>query len=299
VPDASLNCSTPTTDANGDSQYCCGTTTAACAADSTVDCSASGTTGYSCPSGVVPDASAGTCSTPTTTANGDTYCCGTSTGTTCTADSTVQGCTGSSTGYSCTGTDTPDQSASLTCSIGVAGSGDTLYCCSDVNAPAGCMVDDTVTGCTGGSYGFSCTGTDAPDANDPTLSCSDGVAGSGDTLYCCSDVNTPATCMADDSVTGCTGNSYGFSCTGTDAPDANDTSLICSEGVAGTGDTLYCCIDNTATTCTQDDTLTCPTPGSFGFTCTGSDDPSTSDTTLTCSNPTTDADGNMDYCCTN
>jgi hypothetical protein len=294
VPDSSLNCSGATADANGNADYCCGSVaTGSCDPDTSVSCQ-SGSDGYTCTDGATPTA-AMNCSQPTSDSGGDHYCCGTAS-TTCVADSSVEGCTGSSTGYSCTGTDTPDQSASLSCSDGVAGNGETLYCCTDFMTPASCMVDDTVTGCTGGSYGFSCTGTDAPDANDASLSCSDGVASGADTDYCCIDITTPATCSPDDSVTGCTGDSYGYSCTGSDPPDATDTSIVCSEGVMSGGDTIYCCIDNTSTSCTQDDSVQCSTAGSYGFTCTGTDAPSDSDTSLTCSAPTADG-GNSTYCC--
>jgi hypothetical protein len=43
-------------------------------------------------------------------------------------------------------------------------------------------------------------------------------------------------------VQGCTGNSYGFSCSGSAIPSQADTSLTCSAGVPGNGGlTLYCC----------------------------------------------------------
>jgi hypothetical protein len=127
--------------------------------------------------------------------------------------------------------------------MGVAGTGETLYCCSGVNAPGACMADPTVTGCTGSAYGFSCTGSAPPNANDPSLSCSGGVAGTGDTSYCCADANLPATCTPDPTVTGCTGGAYGFTCTDTSLPSENDPSLSCSAGVAGSdGGTSYCCI---------------------------------------------------------
>lgn len=238
VPDTSLNCSDPVADANGNTDYCCATSTADCTTDSSVDCSASGATGYSCPTGVTPDSSAGTCSDPTATANGDTYCCTTSTGDSCTADSSVT-CMANASGYSCTGTATPDS----------------------------------------------------------TLDCSDPTAVSGGNEYCCFTFSS-STCMADDSVSGCTGDSYGFSCTGSDSPDSSDSTLTCSDGVASGSDTIYCCIDNTDTSCTQDSSLSCPTPGSFGFSCTSSDSPMTSDPTLTCSDGVADG-ANTDFCCTN
>ena len=303
VPGDSGTCSAGTVDSNGDTPYCCYTTTSgACTADTTVTCTTAGATGETCTGGAVPP-TADNCTAGTADSNGDVpYCCGNSSASTCSADSSVTGCTGGATGYSCTGTDTPDATdTSIICSDGVAGTGDTLYCCATATTPATCMADETVTGCTGQSYGFSCTGSDPPDASDPTLICSDPVTSGSDSLYCCATDTVSSTCMADDTVTGCTGNSYGFSCTGSDAPDASDTSLVCSEGVMTGSDTIYCCVDNTDATCVQDDTITCPSSGadgSFGLKCSTSADPT--DPTLNCSAGTADPDGSStDFCCTN
>ncbi len=280
-----FGCSTSTTPA------------ATCIADSTVDCSSSGTTGYSCPSGVAPDSSAGACGAPLTDANGnDDYCCGVTTGNSCTADSAVDCTASGTTGYSCNTGDVPPTSAGTCSDVTPTANGDT-YCCGTTTTGPTCSPDSTVAGCTGSSSGFSCTGTDRPD-DTASLICSEGVAGSGDTLYCCSDLTTPSTCMPDDTVTGCAGNSYGFSCTGSDAPDMTDTSIICSDGIATGSDTIYCCVDNTDASCAEDDTLNCTTPGSFGFSCTSSAAPT--DPTLTCSAGTPDTDGtSTDFCCTN
>jgi hypothetical protein len=110
----------------------------------------------------------------------------------CSADQTVTGCSGSSTGYSCTGSDTPEDSDStLECSVGIAGNaGSTLFCCLGAPSTANsCAPDETVSGCAGGSYGFSCTvSTDNPMDAYSDLTCSTGVAGNaGSTLFCCTD----------------------------------------------------------------------------------------------------------------
>jgi hypothetical protein len=106
-----------------------------------------------------------------------------------------------------------------------------------------CAEDSTVTGCSGGSMGFSCTGNDTPDDSDPSLTCSVGIEGNaGSTLYCCITGFTSSTCAVDPTVTGCDAPSIGFSCAGTDTPTDADPSLNCSVGIPGNANsTLFCC----------------------------------------------------------
>jgi hypothetical protein len=118
-----------------------------CTPDSSVDC-ASGTTGYSCPSGSdAPDQTDTTlvCSVPVSANGADEYCCYTNTitasGSTCEQDPSVGGCMPDSAGnpsygFSCTGADTPDMDYSnISCSSGTTGQMDaqgdaaTTYCC--------------------------------------------------------------------------------------------------------------------------------------------------------------------------
>jgi hypothetical protein len=99
--------------------------------------------------------------------------------------------------------------------------------------------------------------------------------------------------------------SVGYSCTSTDAPDDSDPTIECSIGVAdpsASGTTDYCCLIGetfAAGTCAQDDTVgDCTTPGSYGFSCAGTDTPDQTDATLTCSAGVPDADGtSTDFCC--
>jgi hypothetical protein len=111
-------------------------------------------------------------------------------------------------------------------------------------APAGqvegCGQDSTVS-CDQGA-GYSCTGNDTPEDTDSSLACSDGVEVDGATLYCCVTFAS-STCMPDDTVVGCTGYSYGFSCTGSDTPDQADSTLDCSQPTQANGALLYCCTD--------------------------------------------------------
>ena len=236
----------------------------------------------------------------------------------CTVNSTTNGggsacntsasvtCEGMATGYSCTGSSTPAQTDSnLDCTSGTADNGNTDYCCVSLNSSVTCAQDTTVQGCAAASYGFSCTGSDTPDQDQAGLVCSTGTpASNGATLYCCGytagvDAGTDAgtTCMQDPTVT-CTGSAQGWSCTGSDTPDQDQTGLVCSTGTAGSGNTAYCCIPFTSTTCMQDSTVQGCQSGSYGFSCTGTDSPSQSDSSLTCSTGTAGTGGETLYCCT-
>jgi hypothetical protein len=241
----------------------------------------------------------------------------------CTVNSTTNGgsacntssnvtCEGAATGYTCSGSSAPsDGDSTLDCSSGTPDNGNTDFCCISLNSSVTCGQDSTVQGCVAGSYGFSCTGSDTPDQDQAGLVCSTGTAGSnGDTLYCCSytddagtdDGGTDSatdgsdTCMQDQTVT-CTGSAQGWSCTGSDTPDQDQTGLVCSTGTAGNGDTQYCCIPFTSTTCMQDSTVQGCQAGSYGFSCTGTDTPSQNDSSLDCSTGTAGNNGETLYCC--
>lgn len=255
TPDESnptLACSSGRVTASGLVAYCCAAsgfpTSSSCSADASVTGCQVGSYGYACTGSTRPEdvdtslvCSAGV---PSAAANSYDYCCETAATVTnaCGADPTVTGCVGGSTGYTCVGTATPD--ATLDCSAGVPGVGQTtVYCCGGTSAGS-CAADTTVTGCATGSAGYSCSGVARPDA-DGTLQCSSGVptADGASTAYCCYSAPTAtSTCTVDSTVTGCTGGSYGFACTGTDTPADSNTSLVCGPGAAGNdGNTLYCC----------------------------------------------------------
>lgn len=157
-----------------------------------------------------------------------------------------------------------------------------------------CTADTTVD-CMQGN-GWSCTGSDTPEDNADVV-CSTGTEDSGKTDYCCvTGSGVTSTCSIDSSVTCQEGT--GFSCTGSDSPDQSDSSLVCSEPSSDGSNTDYCCTPySSGGTCMQDSTVTGCTSGSYGFSCTGSDSPSSTDSSLTCSTPTTDPNGGMDYCC--
>ncbi|MEI9938638.1 MAG: hypothetical protein WDO69_15580 [Pseudomonadota bacterium] len=201
--------------------------------------------GYSCQGVLKPSP---TCGTGTVEADGETgYCCGVDSTDTCVVD-TAAGCTDGSTGYSCTGGVLPGSGdPSLSCGTGVAGpNGDALYCCIGVTSSS-CSSDSSVTGCTGGSYGFSCASTDTPTQGNAALDCSTPAPGpDGSSLYCCVGFSgSTGSCTPDSSVAGCTGSSFGFSCTSSDAPDQTQPSLLCSTATPGPhNESLYCCSNN-------------------------------------------------------
>ena len=164
---------------------CCtlGTGASTCHADSAVSCSG-GRSGYTCTGTDTPAQAAPiVCDPGKAQGSQTTYCCGTYTSPSCTLTS---GC-GDYT-FSCTGTAHPwDSDPSLRCGPPNPGFEDepTLYCCSvrDPAAPNTCSADSTIP-CTS-SMGYSCTGTDAPSDDDPSLVCGTPTAYQGKSLYCC------------------------------------------------------------------------------------------------------------------
>ena len=109
--------------------------------------------------------------------------------------------------------------------------------------------------------------------------------------------NNTDTCTASAAVSCITG-ATGYSCTGAATPDT--TLLLCSEPTATASGNDYCCLPvATGTlTCAQDQTVTCPQAGSYGFSCTSTDSPSAEYSDLTCSTGTA-ANGATQYCCVN
>ncbi len=227
----SAGCTVETNDANATE----------CRIDGAVQCGGN-FVGYSCQGDRKPSLD---CGAGTTETDGEIgYCCGVGATSACTVD-TAAGCSDGSTGYSCTNGVLPNESdPSQTCGQGVAGpNGDALYCCI-TGTTSSCAADASVVGCTGGSSGFSCTSADTPSQGNPALACSSPTPGeAGSLLYCCIGLTgSTGSCAPDSSVVGCTGNSFGFSCTSTDTPDQTQTSLVCSTATSGPdNDLLYCC----------------------------------------------------------
>jgi hypothetical protein len=226
------------------------TSTTQCNVDAAVNCT-NNSVGYSCQGDVTPQQNDVTlnCGAGVTEPNGETgFCCAGPTDGACTIDNSA-GCTNGSTGYSCAGAESPtDADPTQACGAGVGdNNGNTLYCCYTTPASTSCAPDATVAGCGGGSYGFSCTSTDTPTDANAALNCSAPLTeDNGVSLYCCVGF-APGTssCMPDSSVVGCSGSSFGFSCTSTDTPDQTQTSLTCSDPTSGPdNEMLYCCSNN-------------------------------------------------------
>jgi len=300
--DASLICSSGTPASSGLTLYCCLYTAAmsSCTSDPSVTsgCKGEGASyGFSCTGSDAPDKTFGylVCGQSAPGPNGTSlYCCNDNatiapTMPTCAMDSTIA-CGGGLAGYTCASGATP--AASLNCGAGTAvPNGGMSYCC---GTAASCAANASVTGCQGGSTGYSCTGGTTPDAS---LNCGSGVAGpTGDTYYCCG--GAAGTCMQDATVAGCSGTSKGYSCTGALSPSATDATLVCSVGTAGAnGSTSYCCLTNASTTCKQDSSVQGCAGNSYGFSCSGADTPAQANMSLTCSAGTAGNGGLTLYCC--
>jgi hypothetical protein len=238
----------------------------------------------------------------------------------CQQDSTVD-CSGGGDGFSCDTGDNPEaEDSSLSCSTPTSSAGEDDYCC--FTAPSGfgdssCAPDDDLTAVCPDpdSYGYQCDTGDDPSTLDSSLNCSQSTPDSDGMHddFCCTlgasssssssgsssggdDSSFGTGCVADDSL-GCADSATGISCPGGTVPD--DSAGICSDPTTNSdGTDGFCCITIADTGCSQDDSVTgCEYP-SFGFSCTsGSPDPSTEDSSLNCSQPTSDPDGNDDYCC--
>jgi hypothetical protein len=245
----------------------------------------------------------------------------------CTADSSVD-CSGGGDPFSCQSGDNPEnEDPSLSCSTPqpdtAAGLDD--FCCFTftVGSATTCTADDDLTtACPDAdSYGYQCASpSDDPTSLDASLTCSGGVADPDgtDTDFCCtlsgsssssggsSGGTVPANCTADSSVD-CSGGGDGFSCDSGDNPENEDPTLSCStpqpDPTSGLDD--FCCFTGftgSSTTCTADDNLTtqCPDADSYGYQCADpNDDPTSLDSSLTCSGGVPDPDGtDTDFCCT-
>jgi hypothetical protein len=168
-----------------------------------------------------------------------------------------------------------------------------------------CSEDSSVSCSTG--MGWSCTGSSQPEDSNSGLVCSNDV---GTGQFCC----VSSSCNYDATVTGCASGTTGYSCaTGDSAPDATDSTLVCSVPTTANGVDEYCCFTNVTTvsatsTCEQDSTVSGCQPDSagnpsYGFSCTGSESPDTDFSNITCSAMGTsgmDAQGAAAtlFCCT-
>ncbi len=217
---------------------------------------------------------------------------------TCSANSNVSCSNG--VGYTCSGTALPPSSAGQCNSIDNTGD----FCCVESGT---CGVSSSVV-CTGGNgTGYLCTGAAQPAQTNPNLVCNTNGTGA----FCCV---ASTTCTYDSNVIGCESGTLGYSCASGDAPpDATDSALVCSVPTTESGLDEYCCFTNTTTapgtsTCQPDSSVAGCQPDSAGnpsyrFSCTGSENPDTDFSNITCSTqgtPGSDSQGNaaLLYCCT-
>lgn len=224
---------------------------------------------------------------------------------TCASDANVS-CDANFVGYSCSGADRPDELVDTTkvvdsvlCNPTDPVNGRSAFCCTSIKTTC---VSDARTVCTDGASGYSCMGTNRPDAFDPSLVCGQGIHAYGLISYCCgiggnADAG-PVTgqCIRNTSVP-CPDLSatLGFTCTRPGLPTETDLGmnqsrsevpLICSlsfpDVVTPTAND-FCCYTPTAAppnyTCLQDQLSGQSVPGcstqpgvSFGFACTGQQD---------------------------
>jgi hypothetical protein len=204
--------------------------------------------------------------------------------------------------FSCAGSARPDQNPNFSQGVqgivctdqGVLQPGQERFCCT--SGTTSCAYDPNAV-CPATTYGYSCLGTNRPDAFDPTLSCGQGIASGGLFVYCCGTEATPA-CAKDTNISCATGTT-GFRCTGPGLPNEgelgvdqsrSDAPLLCSLPVPqANGATAFCCFtptdEPTGATCLQDQEVTgCPS-GSYGFSCAGTDTPDEDYPRMSCTQP--------------
>jgi|HubBroStandDraft_1064217.scaffolds.fasta_scaffold09652_1 hypothetical protein len=170
----------------------------------------------------------------------------------------------------------------------------------DAGAEASASCSPTaISGCALGTYGYACTGSDRPQQeSDASLACTLAPDGgpSGTTAYCC----ITSTCSSlNDAGSGLIDPCYEtgwtlYGCSGQDTPQqASSVPLACQVTTGGCyGATDYCC---GPPSCTPNAALSCA--GQTGYTCTGDDTPSQSNSALGCSQVSTNSDGATNYCC--
>ena len=162
----------------------------------------------------------------------------------------------------------------------------TSGCSTTASATAGTCTEATSASCSGTAY--TCTDTAEPTPVSGTL-----CSGDGSGNFCC--VPTTGTyygsCTNVLSDTCNNGGGIAYTCDGDARPEQTYTGIICNTN--GAGD--YCCI--TSSTCSYDAAVTGCVTGAYGYSCAvGENPPDAADSTLVCSEPTTQ-NGQDEYCC--
>jgi hypothetical protein len=217
----------------------------------------------------------------------------------CLTDS-IQDCALDLLSYSCTGSARPDQNPTFSQGVqgivctdqGSLAPGKEGFCCTPTTTS--CAYNPSAD-CPSPQYGYSCLGTNRPDAFDPTLSCGQGIDSAGLIAYCCG-AQTTATCAKDTNL-GCANGTTGFRCTGPGLPtegelgvdeSRSDAPLLCNVPTAApNGVNDFCCYTPTdepaGATCLQDQSVPGCAGPSYGFACGGSDTPDEDYPRMACS----------------
>lgn len=262
------------------------------------------------------------------------------------AQSSKVACPTNDDGWVCTGATTPDEITnvnkvidSIVCAATgeVLASGGTAYCCTrntttcaaDPRVVCPNQCNDPTASCTNAFTGYSCMGTNRPDAfllgdagGGLNFNCQQGIHAYGVIQYCCGTAPIPS-CARNTNVS-CMKGTLGFTCPGSGLPSETDLGmnqsrsevpLICSLGTPDTisrGATDYCCYTPTAAppgaTCLQDQLSGQPVPGcqpgtTFGFACTGKlDTPDQDYPRMTCNHGSATGTNSLGlsatlYCC--
>jgi hypothetical protein len=184
--------------------------------------------------------------------------------------------------YACSGSDRPDDSPTyldgvpqgLLCathapSNAVLNSADNHlsgYCCTQQNVT--CAFEPTAI-CRADSYGTLCRGSNRPEALNAAINCDQGVREGDLVKYCCTGAPKSRkgfTCAEDTTVT-CADNSVGYSCGGTDRPEALNPIMRCQPTISDGTVSHYCCNGHLRTeACVQSSSIGC-SPRTMGWTC--------------------------------
>ena len=165
--------------------------------------------------------------------------------------------------------------------------------------PTSCTMNASVSGCSGGSLGYTCDG-GRPDEKDTSLVCSDGMpSAAGATIYCCAPYGQYySDCAVDASIPGCVGDAFGFRCAALTSPSEADQFLACNTGKKSGDDMLYCCNSVTLPpTCAADAAVEGCAGVAIGYSCVGTDSPNKTNASLACSVPKRAASGATESCC--
>jgi len=158
----------------------------------------------------------------------------------------------------------------------------------DTSGPA--CGPDTAVACSANTIGYSCSGSAQPGMQ--FASCISQSIANGRLQFCCVLTASASTCSVDSQLT-CSGSAMGYSCTGTDTPVQSGAPLICATAMTAG---QYCCARYAPGTCQLDTAVSGCTASQYGFSCTGTDTPDKTDSSLVCSTGAPYSNATY-YCC--